>query len=211
MHHDFWATRWREGRIGFHRAAPTPQLVAHAARLSLEGARVLVPLCGKSVDLAWLAARAREVVGVELVPSAVEAFFAEQGLTPRRRAAGTLEAFEVPGLTVLAGDYFALDPATTAPFDVCFDRAAMVALPPAMRARYVAHTRALLAPGARTLLITLEHDGPTDEPPFSIPEAEVRAAFAASEVTVLHDAEVSDALPQRGAAHASEHVYLIER
>ena len=36
-----------------------------------------MPLCGKSLDMVWLAAQGHEVLGVELAPLAVEQFFAE--------------------------------------------------------------------------------------------------------------------------------------
>jgi thiopurine S-methyltransferase len=103
MHHEFWHQRWQEGKIGFHEGKPNEHLLTHAAHLALEDKRVLVPLCGKTVDLAWLAAQGAEVVGVELVASAVEAFFREQGLTPERTQVGVLERFRVPDLTVFAG------------------------------------------------------------------------------------------------------------
>ena len=41
-----------------------------------------MPLCGKSLDLLWLAAQGHRVLGVEISPLAVDAFFAEQDLTP---------------------------------------------------------------------------------------------------------------------------------
>ncbi len=214
MQPEFWETRWREGRIGFHQGRPNDDLVAHAGRLDLQGARVLVPLCGKTADLTWLAGHARAVVGVELVTSAVEAFFAERGITPERSSVGALEAFTSGAITIYAGDYFALDATVAGHFDVCFDRAALVALPPALRTRYVEHTRSLLHVGARTLLVTFEHDGPTEEPPFSVPEEAVHAAFAHDEVLALgsRDAfEPAGVLAQRGATRASERVYLIER
>ena len=41
-----------------------------------------MPLCGKSLDMVWLAAQGHEVLGVELAPLAVEQFFAENELRP---------------------------------------------------------------------------------------------------------------------------------
>ena len=56
MDPDFWQQRWREGQIGFHQDAPTPLLLKHWASLDLPtGAKVFVPLAGKSRDMAWLA------------------------------------------------------------------------------------------------------------------------------------------------------------
>ena len=75
MEANFWKTAWATGRIGFHQGRPNEYLVEHAARLS---GRVLVPMCGKTDDLSYLASRGHRVIGVELVEDAVAAFFAEQ-------------------------------------------------------------------------------------------------------------------------------------
>jgi thiopurine S-methyltransferase len=212
MEREFWLERWREGRIGFHEGRPNVHLVAHGEDLGLTGARVFVPLCGKAVDLAWLAARAEEVIGVELATAAVEAFFAEQGLVPQRTQAGRMTLYEAENVTIWAGDLFELDPSMVGALDVCFDRAALVAMRPTDRARYVAHVRSLLAPEARTLLVTFEHDAPGHEPPFSVPEAEVRALWDGAPIALLgaHDAVASGGgLASRGASFVREKVYRI--
>ena len=86
MHPDFWHDRWREGRIGFHQDKPTPLLLKHWPSLDVApGAKVFVPLAGKSLDLAWFASQGYRVLGVELSQLAVEQFFAEHGLQPARR------------------------------------------------------------------------------------------------------------------------------
>ena len=54
--------------------------------------------------------------------------------------------------------------------DGYYDRAALVALPPEMRARYVAHVAALLPSGARGLLVSFEYLPAEGGPPFSVPE-----------------------------------------
>src|SRR3546814_8142059 len=84
MDPDFWQQRWRDNRIGFHRDGVLPLLEKHWPSLGLAtGSRVFVPLCGKSLDMAWLAARGHRVLGVELSPLAVGQFFDENGLAPR--------------------------------------------------------------------------------------------------------------------------------
>ena len=81
----FWLQRWQEGQIGFHRSDVMPLLEKHWPSLQLPaGSRVLVPLCGKSLDMHWLAAQGHRVLGVELSPLAVTQFFEEAGLTPVR-------------------------------------------------------------------------------------------------------------------------------
>ena len=80
---DFWHARWQRGEIGWHLDEIHLGLQAHWPRLGVgTSGRVLVPLCGKSMDLLWLASQGHRVLGVELSPIAVEALFREQGLIP---------------------------------------------------------------------------------------------------------------------------------
>ena len=56
MDHEFWLERWRTNQIGFHQAEFNARLVHHWPSLGVpKGARVFVPLCGKSRDMLWLA------------------------------------------------------------------------------------------------------------------------------------------------------------
>lgn len=213
MDPDFWRTRWAEGRIGWHQDAPNAHLVAHAALFD-RARRVFVPLCGKSLDLAWIAARphAPAVVGVELVEDAARELFEEHGLTAERVEEDGVIRYRGGSIEIVVGDYFALGADVLGHFDACFDRAALVAMPPAQRPRYVAHQRGLLAPGARTLLVTFVHDAPPDSPPFSVPEAEVRALYEGCRLTLLGQNEelVSTSLLSRGVKSARELVFAIE-
>lgn len=198
MDQSFWRARWQEGRIGFHEGRPNTYLERHASRL--DGcARVLVPLCGKAEDLAFLAGRGHEVIGVELVEDAVRAFFAEHGATPEIRARGSLTEYTAGTITLLAGDVFAVTPEHVGHVDALYDRAALIALPPEMRARYVPHVRKLLAPGARGLLVTLEYAQQLAEgPPFAVLEDEVRALWAHASVELVDegpDPRVREGMP----------------
>ncbi|HVK77430.1 MAG TPA: thiopurine S-methyltransferase [Kofleriaceae bacterium] len=184
----FWLDRWREGRIGFHEGRPNTFLERHAGRLA--GARrVLVPLCGKAEDLAYLAGRGHEIVGVELVEDAVKAFFAEHGATPAVRGHGPFVEYRAGAITILAGDMFATTRALLGPIDAYYDRAAVIALPPPLRARYVPHLRGLLDAGAPGLVITLEYEqARMDGPPFAVHEDELRALYAGAQVELIEEA-----------------------
>jgi thiopurine S-methyltransferase len=171
----FWEERWREGRIGFHEGAPNKYLSRHAPRLA---GRVLVPLCGKAKDLAFLASRGHDVVGIELVEDAVRAFFTEHGVTPVITPRDELVEYRAGSITIFAGDVFATTRELVGEIDAVYDRAALIALPAELRPRYVDHLRALVAPGTPGLLITLEYEqAQMTGPPFSVVDAEVRAHF----------------------------------
>lgn len=182
-----WLSRWREGRTAFHEGKPNAMLEQHRGRLA--GAkRVLVPLCGRAEDLAYLAAHGHEVVGVELAEQAVREFFERHALVPEVAPQGALTAYRAGAITILAGDMFAVTPDDVGPVDGLYDRAALIALPPELRPRYVQALRALLPVGAPGLVITLEYpEGAASGPPFSVLESELRALYAGAEVEWLED------------------------
>lgn len=218
----FWQARWDEGKIGFHEGKPNGWLERRVD--VLEGdprapRRILVPMAGKAVDVAWLAGRGHRVVAVELVERAVEAFFEEAGLTPTRTEAGPFARREAGGVVFLQGDVFDLarelvEDAAGGPLDAIYDRAALIALEPAERARYVATLAALLPPGGRTLLVGFQHGLP-DGPPFDLTPAAVQDLFAPhGRVTVLGEDDVTADSPNftsRGATRCLEAAYAITR
>lgn len=175
----FWLERWREGQIGFHLPAVNPLLLAHWPSLALaRDARVLVPLAGKSHDLAWLAEQGHAVTGVELSPLAVVQFFAEQQWVPDtwRDAEGLHH--RVGMLDLIEGDIFDLSDVTCIATDALYDRAALVALPPPLRERYVREVYGRLRIGGRALLITMDYPpAERDGPPFPVCDDEVHARF----------------------------------
>lgn len=167
-----WLERWDNGRTGWHELKGNAGLHAHwPAQPS--GARVLVPLAGKTPDMMWLAQRGCHVTGVELSPVAVEAFFAENGLPFTKDVHGGLQRYKATdhSIEIHCGDYFDF---STANFDALYDRGALVALPPEMRQRYVEHTNMLLKESPVRLVITLEYDQQVvSGPPFSVSESEI--------------------------------------
>jgi len=210
MHPDYWLERWAKGRIGFHRLDVNPRLVEH--HKVLDGViRVLVPLCGKSVDLEWLVVQGFEVVGIELSELAAQAFFSERGFVAQRHEQGSFIALSHGNVTILVGDFFAARGEDIGYFDGVYDRAAMIALPEALRARYAAHLQTLLTPKAKLLLLTLFYDA-EGGPPFSIAPEEVAHAYAAAKLTLLASVDARADAPgpvERGASFVHENVYEV--
>jgi thiopurine S-methyltransferase len=183
---DRWRESWRTGRTAFHRSEVHEDLVAHHREALAAAERILVPLSGRSVDLAWLEERGHEVVGVEIVEEVVAGYMAERGLDVVPTALGPFRAYAAGRLTVLAGDMLAASPEAIGTFDGAWDRAALVALAPAERPRYAAAMRRLLRPSARMLLQTFALDRPPEAgPPYRVADAEVRSLYPAAEVTVV--------------------------
>ena len=178
MQANYWHERWSENRIGFHNADAHPMLVAHFDALKLEpGARVFVPLCGKSRDIGWLLAQGCRVVAAELSRIAVLALFEDLRIAPDIKPSGALECFSAPGLDVFVGDILKLDAAALGAVDATYDRAAVVALPPDMRAAYAAHV-CRITNHAPQLLISFDYEQAVMAgPPFSVPEQELQSLY----------------------------------
>lgn len=179
MDPEFWHSRWQAGRIGFHQDRPTPLLLEHWPALHIgEGERVFVPLCGKSLDMAWLATQCMRVLGAELSALAVDAFFRENAPAPEVVDRPYGREYRAGAITIVCGDVFALPAAALADCTAVMDRAALIALPPALRRRYVDEVYARLPRGCRGLLITLDYPPAEKQgPPFAVPDAEVHALF----------------------------------
>jgi thiopurine S-methyltransferase len=176
---EFWHERWEQGQIGFHQQEVNGYLTAHWEELGLPpGAPVFVPLCGKSLDMLWLRAQGHPVFGIELSRKAVEAFFHENEIEPSINETQRFAEYSSERLTLFAGDYFQLTAADLGQIHAVFDRAALIALPPAMRARYARHMAGLLSPGAHILLVTMHYaEGALEGPPFSVEQGEVAALY----------------------------------
>lgn len=205
-----WEACWRQGRIGFHEGQPNRFLARHVGRLGA-ARRVLVPLCGKTEDMAFLAARGLDVMGIEAVEDAPQAFFAEHGLTPAvREVRAGLRQYEAGRVTILVADVFTCTKADIGAVDALYDRAALVALPPEVRARYVPHLRAMLQPDATGLVITLEYGpGRFEPPPFSVSEAELRGLYEGAIVESLEERPAEGPRLREAGIDASERCSLI--
>lgn len=212
----FWQQRWADNQIGFHQARVNPYLQTYWPQLQLApGSRVLVPLCGKSLDLAWLAGQGHRVLGVELSRRAVEDFFREHGLEAEVRQQGAFEVWRSGDVQLWCGDFFALRAEDVADCVGLYDRAAVIALPVQMRARYMQLLSGLLPTSCRGLVVTLEYDQSLlAGPPFSVRDEELRQGFAGWQVEQLEAVEVIEESPkfvQAGASSLLERVYRLSR
>jgi thiopurine S-methyltransferase len=212
MDREYWLNRWVENRTGFHLKGVNPHLERFWPQVAgATPGRVLVPLCGKSEDLRWLAERGHDVVGVELSPIAAKAFSAEQGIEFTETQEPPFTVFRGKQITFYAGDFFELGPETAGRLELLYDRAALIALPPAMRQAYAHHVRSLVANDGRGLLISLEYDTSNMEgPPFSVSGDEIRDLFTDSRIAKLHEYDCLDEEPrfkERGVSWMREVVY----
>ncbi|KTF84862.1 hypothetical protein cypCar_00034839 [Cyprinus carpio] len=77
-----WEDRWNEGKTGFHRPEVHNLLENNLDKVicGRKEVRFFFPLCGKAVDMKWLADMGHTVVGVEISEKGIKQFFAEQNL-----------------------------------------------------------------------------------------------------------------------------------
>lgn len=209
MEENFWQDRWKNNQIGFHKSEANLLLVRNIASLRLAaGARVFVPLCGKSLDIHWLLEHGYRVAAAELSRIAVEQLFDELGVTPRVTEVGSLTRFEADGIVVFQGSIFVLTPEVLGAVDAVYDRAALVAFPEAMRARYAPHLMELTRRSAQ-LLVCFEYDQSCmDGPPFSVQEAEVRRRY--EQEYSLHLLERVRGEMLKGICPSTEAVWALE-
>lgn len=217
MQPDFWLKRWERNQIGFHLDEVNPCLQRHWPSLGLvAGAQVLVPLCGKSLDMVWLAGQGLRVLGVELSRKAVEDFFQEQQLQPEISRHGAFTVYRNDVIELWCGDFFALSAADVADCVGLYDRAALIALPAQMRERYCAHLSRILPRHCQGLLVTLDYDQAVMAgPPFAVPDDEVRVLLAPDwQLEVLESRDIlgeSWKFLQVGASRLEERVYRLQR
>ena len=211
MDAEFWHRKWENDDIGFHEGAVNPLLVRHWPAMSLdEGARVFLPLCGKTLDIHWLLAHGYRVAGAELSRLAVNQLFVELGVEPTVSRRGPIEHHGAPGLDIFVGDIFEVSAQLLGAVDAIYDRAALVALPEDMRRRYTAHLMEIAA-GAPQLLVCFEYDqGLMAGPPFSIAGEEVGRHYReAYEVTLLDRMDIPGGF--KGRLPAQEAIWRLER
>lgn len=210
MDPSFWHQRWVKNEIAFHESKTNPLLVRHFAALALSRQRrVFVPLCGKTLDIGWLLSHGCRVAGAELSQIAVEQLFMELGLQPEIIQSGDLEQWSAKNLDIFVGDIFALTKKMLGPVDAIYDRAALVALPEAMRNRYTPHLLEI-AGKVPQLLICYDYDQRVmGGPPFSVSNEEVKRHYAGTyDVRLLSSADLPGGL--KGKCPARENVWLLK-
>ena len=209
MKSEFWHERWQQNQTGFHQDVINPYLIAFWENLDLmPDSKVFVPLCGKSLDMLWLKQQGYQVLGVEISPLAVEAFFIENDMKPTVVNCSAFQRYSAEGIEILCGDFFDLTDNELKGISAVYDRASLIALPPAMREQYADHLCSIIPPEVDTLLVTLEYpQQQMSGPPFSVSLDEVRALYHGQYEDSGHGASRWDLpylYPRRGRPQKSD-------
>lgn len=212
---ELWQQSWRDRNTAFHQKTVNPHLIRFWSSLGLQATdRVFVPLCGKSLDLLWLAGQGHSVIGVELSPLAVRAFFRENRLQASRRQVGKLTLWENGRIGILCGDFFQLTAADLGDIAAVFDRASLTALPDDIRSAYLAHLASIVPAACKVLLLTTEEPEAweTAGQPFAVAD-EIAGLYAATfDIQLSHVESVFEADPDPAIAEpvrVEQKVYLL--
>ncbi|WP_336365989.1 thiopurine S-methyltransferase [Marinobacter sp. C2H3] len=216
MEHAFWHERWAKNEIGFHEGTVNQYLHEHWPELAgTDHEAVFVPLCGKARDMWWLHDRGHPVLGVELSEIACKDFFEEAQEKARVSPGEPFTRFVHDDLQIWCGDFFQLAPPDLQHIRLVYDRAALIALPPDMRPKYVEHLSAVLPENVRILLITLDYDTQIKGPPFNVSNDEVHELygldFDVEHVLTNRLGRDHPFAKRRGLEGASESVFRLTR
>ena len=216
MKAEFWHERWEKGEIGFHQHDFNQYMQEFIDRLEIQpGAHILVPLCGKSLDMLWLVKHGYRVTGIEISELAVQAFFRENALEHKISTDAVATVYRSVGLEIRCQDFFDVQSKALAPVDAVYDRASLIALPPDMRPLYAARLSGLIEKGGRSLLVTLDY--PQHEmngPPFSVSTDEVSTLFNQYRIEPLHSEDCLANEPRflkKGLTRLDEHVFILQK
>lgn len=206
MEASFWIKSWELGGFytSFHRRDIHPYVLEYMTPDEIENKNILVPLCGKTVDMLYLAQYANKVIGVELVEEAILQFFSENNLPYQMLDE---ETYVSGNITLLKKDFMALTNAEIGLIDWIYDRASLVALPYEMRVDYLRAIDRLSDVGTKQLIITLEYFPLIDSAPFCIKPDEVEDYYGAGHI-IKHVEKPN--LPNHGMVRKWNLDYLIE-
>lgn len=179
MNKEFWLNKWKVKQIGFHRFDINPMLIDFYDQLNLKaGDSIFVPLCGKSLDMLWLAKKGLNVIGIELSDIAIKEFFKENNLAYKIEYEFGMRIYKSEKIVIFQGDIFDLKSEKLGKVDAIYDRAATVALPFEMRVNYLKKLDTFMTK-KNILMILFEYDQYLlDGPPFSVSESFIRNFYS---------------------------------
>jgi thiopurine S-methyltransferase len=190
-----WIQRWKVGSIGWHRLQPNQKLIKFIDCLKLNtGDTVFVPLCGKSVDMAYFIQQGYKIIGVELSSLAIEQFFAENNIEYQVHQQGEFSVYCGEHICIYCGDYFNLTAEHLKKVVAVYDRAALIALPFDLRVKYAQHLYSIMTNDYRILLLTLNYpQSQISGPPFAVNQKEVSLLydkwFECQQLSCINDIE----------------------
>lgn len=159
-----WESRYRSGRTGWDRGAPSPALQHWFAHDRAPSGRVLVPGCGEGHEVADLVRNGLQVTAVDIAAQPVMRLagqLVEQGLHAR----------------VVQADLLAWQPAE--PFDAIYEQTCLCAFEPALWPAYAQRLADWLVPGGILFALFMQ-TGRSGGPPYDCPVPRMQELFDAA-------------------------------
>lgn len=209
MEADFWHDCWQRNALGFHQQSVHPFITEYLSPLlTCQAQQVFVPLCGKSLDMVWLAQRLK-VIGAELSAIACADFFKEQKLAYQQQSHGQFNRYWFDNISLYQGDFWQLSAKDLGTINWIYDRAALIALPPSQQQPYVEHLMTFISASTTLCLISLEFDPEQLKgPPFPIFTDDLKKLFVGCKINCIASRELAD---KRFAQRTFKVSRLVER
>ncbi|GFR60726.1 thiopurine S-methyltransferase [Elysia marginata] len=169
----YWQQRYDGGDTYWLRKEATAMLVKHYNKLNPEGKaqNMLLPLCGKSVDLDWLSSQGVPlVVGVDCLLAVLREVSVRSGQswiqTQVSESGSDFQLLERSDgkMKLYSGDMLRFSTEIAGTFDAMWERGSLIILPPTDINKYAELLKSLLNPGGRILLESIEFDKDAIDP-----------------------------------------------
>ncbi|KAM7384541.1 hypothetical protein PAMA_011753 [Pampus argenteus] len=214
-----WEDRWQEDRTGFHLPHVHKMLENNIDKVlaGRTGVRFFFPLCGKAVDMKWLADMGHSVVGVEIAEKAIQQFFEENNMTYSVEPVAAIPGAKVyksseKNISLYQCDLYNFSSSIEGQFGAIWDRGSLVAINPRDREKYAALIISLMASDCRYLLDTLLYNPNLyNGPPFFVPDEQVIGLFGEScDIELLQSVDsLTDRQRGWGLDYLTENVHLV--
>lgn len=217
MEISYWQSRWHKGNTGWHMDTVYPPLPTLWKLLDIKSAsRVLVPMCGKSLDLYWLTEHSRKVIGVDVSSKAVQAVMQKHSESFSQTTSHNFTIYKSNSLELWKGDFMKLPAEEVTPIDLVYDKASIVALPPEKRPNYAHKIIELCNDSTHILLQTFEYiQEEMTGPPFSVDRKELQQLFGNDfTIQLVHEQsklEELEPFQQRGlSSYLTEQIFYLK-
>ena len=210
-----WQEIWDANRIRFHQKNVDLDLQKHESLLAGGKKRIFLPLCGKSLDIRFLAEKGYDVYGCELVEKAIKDFFIEQDLKYVVTNVGAFVVYKAvkQSITLFQGDFFELKSEVFGKFDAIWDRASLVVMKADKRIQYATVIHDLMAPNCKYLLNSFlftakDYKGP----PYTISYDDIENIFGKfCNIQLLDTKKVSFYLPTSDFVHITNTLLTLKQ
>jgi len=213
---DYWKKKWEEGDTSWHNSKVNRTIENYFDKMvgNEKEQRILFPLCGKTMDMKWVADKGHVVVGVEGSEKAAKEFFQDQNLEYKMDAismapnvAHVFSSLDEKIRIFVCNFFDFRSTVAGGKFNGVFDRGSVVAINSNERPKYAEMMGDLVLPGGKILTECVEYD-PTlfGGPPHVVSEDDLREIYRGNfEVQKLGKEEL------KGPCLAKKHVDWLHR